>query len=46
MPPITGRSDRQKAAAHTIAKILLETRAVNFRPEEPYKFTSGSARPV
>lgn len=46
MTAITGRSDRQKAAAHTVAKILLETRAVNFRPEEPYKFTSGIASPV
>ena len=42
----TGRNARQQAAATTVAKILLETRAVNFRPEEPYKFTSGIASPV
>jgi orotate phosphoribosyltransferase len=41
-----GRTTRQQAAARTIAKILLETKAVNFRPEEPYKFTSGIASPV
>lgn len=41
-----GRNARQQAAAKTIAKILLETKAVNFRPEEPYKFTSGIASPV
>ncbi len=40
------RSPRQQAAAATVAKILLEIRAVNFRPEEPYKFTSGWASPV
>ncbi|MGE4063127.1 MAG: orotate phosphoribosyltransferase [Rhodospirillaceae bacterium] len=40
------RNARQQAAATTIAKILLETKAVNFRPEEPYKFTSGIASPV
>lgn len=28
------------------AKILLDTKAVNFRPEEPYIFTSGWASPV
>ena len=28
------------------AQILLDIRAVNFRPEEPYKFTSGWASPV
>jgi orotate phosphoribosyltransferase len=48
MPPdaAAGRNARQQAAAKTIAKILLETKAVNFRPEEPYKFTSGIASPV
>jgi orotate phosphoribosyltransferase len=46
MTAITGRTPRQQAAAATVAKILLEIRAVNFRPEEPYKFTSGVASPV
>jgi orotate phosphoribosyltransferase len=40
------RNARQQAAAETVAKILLEIRAVNFRPEDPYKFTSGWASPV
>jgi orotate phosphoribosyltransferase len=44
--PNAGRNARQQAAAKTIAKILLETKAVNFRPDEPYKFTSGIASPV
>jgi orotate phosphoribosyltransferase len=43
LPP---RSPRQQVAASTVARILLEIRAVNFRPEEPYKFTSGWASPV
>src|SRR5690606_901262 len=43
---VAGRNARQQAAAKTIAKILLETKAVNFRPDEPYKFTSGIASPV
>src|SRR5580692_5696290 len=42
----TGRSARQQAAAATVAKILLEIRAVNFRPEEPYKLTAGWMSPV
>jgi orotate phosphoribosyltransferase len=46
MTTIHGRSPRQKAAAETVAKILLEIRAVNFRPEEPYKLTAGWASPV
>lgn len=33
-------------AAMTAARILLETRAVNFRPEEPYIFSSGWCSPV
>ena len=40
------RSIRQQAAAQTVAKLLLEVRAVNFRPEEPYKLTAGWASPV
>ena len=33
-------------AALTAARILLEIKAVNFRPEEPYTFTSGWKSPV
>ncbi len=33
-------------AALTTARILLEIKAVNFRPEEPYTFTSGWKSPV
>jgi orotate phosphoribosyltransferase len=40
------RTPRQISAAKTIANILLETKAVNFRPEEPYILTAGWASPV
>ncbi len=40
------RTGRQQTAARTIANILLETKAVNFRPEEPYTLTAGWASPV
>lgn len=43
---MTSRTPRQQAAAQTIANILLETKAVNFRPEEPYTLTAGWASPV
>ncbi|NKB45949.1 MAG: orotate phosphoribosyltransferase [Alphaproteobacteria bacterium] len=43
---MTARTPRQQAAARTIANILLETKAVNFRPEEPYTLTAGWASPV
>ena len=33
-------------AALTAARILLEIKAVNFRPEEPYTFTAGWKSPV
>ena len=42
----TQRSARQQAAGRTVANILLEIKAVNFRPEEPYKLTAGWASPV
>jgi len=32
--------------AQETAKLLLDIKAVNFRPQEPYKFTSGWASPV
>jgi orotate phosphoribosyltransferase len=42
-----GRStDWDRDAALTTARILLEIKAVNFRPEEPYTFTSGWKSPV
>ena len=40
------RTPEQKAAGLTTARILLEIKAVNFRPEEPYILTSGWASPV
>lgn len=40
------RTPQQKRAALTTARILLEIKAVNFRPEEPYTLTSGWASPV
>ena len=46
--PMTGapRSDWDRDAALTTARILLEIRAVNFRTDEPYTFTSGWKSPV
>jgi orotate phosphoribosyltransferase len=43
---ISPRNARQIAAGRTVADILLEIKAVNFRPEEPYKLTAGWASPV
>ncbi len=40
------RTPLQKRAALTTARILLEIKAVNFRPEKPYILTSGWASPV
>ncbi|MFN3077611.1 MAG: orotate phosphoribosyltransferase [Alphaproteobacteria bacterium] len=40
------RSQEQKQAGLTVARILLEIKAVNFRPHEPYVLTSGWASPV
>ena len=42
----SARNSRQDAAGRTVAKFLLDIKAVNFRPEEPYKLTAGWARPV
>jgi len=39
-------TDWDRDAALTTARILLEISAVNFRPEEPYTFTSGWKSPV
>ncbi|MEO5375838.1 MAG: orotate phosphoribosyltransferase [Alphaproteobacteria bacterium] len=40
------RSPEQKQAGLTVARVLLEIGAVNFRPEQPYTLTSGWASPV
>ena len=48
-PPATidpSRSPRQLATGRTVAEILLTIKAVNFRPEDPYKVTAGWASPV
>ena len=40
------RSARQQAQGRIVADILLEIKAVNFRPEQPYTLTAGWASPV
>jgi orotate phosphoribosyltransferase len=42
----SARNARQQAAGRTVANILLEIKAVNFRPEQPYTLTAGWASPV
>jgi orotate phosphoribosyltransferase len=44
--PSTATTDWDRDAALTTARILLEIKAINFRPEEPYTFTSGWKSPV
>ena len=44
--PQQPQTDWDRDAALTTARILLEIKAVNFRPEEPYTFTSGWKSPV
>jgi len=39
-------SDWDRDAAMTAARILLEIKAINFRPKEPYTLTSGWKSPV
>ena len=43
---MNSRNIRQTKAGKTIAKVLLDTKAVNFRPENPYKLTAGWHSPV
>ena len=43
-PPPCRPADAE--AAETTARILLETKAVLFRPEQPFTFTSGRVSPV
>ena len=45
-PANSHQTDWDRDAALTAARILLEIKAVNFRPEEPYTFTSGWKSPV
>lgn len=42
----SARNSRQVAAGRTVAKFLLDIKAVNFRPQEPYTLTAGWASPV
>ena len=43
---IAVRTSEQKAAGQEAAKYLIDIKAVNFRPNEPYKLTAGWASPV
>ncbi|MDG2033085.1 MAG: orotate phosphoribosyltransferase [Rhodospirillales bacterium] len=45
-PGIAERTPEQKAAGQAAAKYLIDIKAVNFRPDEPYKLTAGWASPV
>jgi orotate phosphoribosyltransferase len=40
------RTDTTRTAARRVAQILLDIEAVNFRPEDPYTFTSGRVAPT
>src|SRR5580693_10347498 len=44
--PHPDRSASEKDAAEITARILLETRSVLFRPDDPFTFTSGRLSPV
>ncbi len=46
LPIRTAMTDWDRDAALTTARLLLEIKAVNFRPEEPYTLTSGWKSPV
>ena len=43
---ITRATEWDRDAAMTTAKLLLEIKAINFRPEDPYTMTSGWRSPV
>ena len=45
-PTTTHMTEWDRDAALTTARILLEIKAVNFRPAEPYTFTAGWKSPV
>jgi orotate phosphoribosyltransferase len=44
--PHPARTAKESDAAETTARILLETEAVLFRPDNPFTFTSGRLSPV
>jgi len=44
--PHSQRTQSESDAAETTARILLETEAVLFRPDDPFTFTSGRLSPV
>ena len=44
--PDSPRSARQQSQGRIVADILLDIKAVNFRPEQPYTLTAGWASPV
>lgn len=44
--PKAAQTEWDRDAALATARLLLEIKAVNFRPEEPYTFTSGWKSPV
>ena len=44
--PKTAATEWDRDAALTTARMLLEIEAINFRPEEPFTFTSGWKSPV
>jgi orotate phosphoribosyltransferase len=46
LPKSPAGPEWDRDAALTTARLLLEIKAVNFRPEEPYTFTSGWKSPV
>ncbi|HEX5325229.1 MAG TPA: orotate phosphoribosyltransferase [Acetobacteraceae bacterium] len=46
VPKGPAMTDWDRDAALTTARLLLEIQAVNFRPDEPYTFTSGWKSPV
>jgi orotate phosphoribosyltransferase len=46
LPKSPAMTEWDRDAALTAARLLLEIKAVNFRPEEPYTFTSGWKSPV
>ena len=45
-PQSSRHTQWDRDAALTTARILLEIKAINFRPEDPYTLTSGWKSPV
>ena len=42
----TGKNFERKELGAAVAKCLIDIKAINFRPQDPYKLTSGWASPV